>query len=105
MKKKERHLQWERENERRRVRREELEKELHRQVVLKKGRKLPPRVAGVDEEKAGGSLEREEDEGVEGGAALFAEIPPGSSLGERRQEKPACDQDQRGKGLFKGFKN
>ena len=43
MKKKERHLQWERENERRRVRKEELEKELHRQVVLKKGRKLPPK--------------------------------------------------------------
>ena len=34
--KKEVHLQWERENERRRVRKEELEKELHRQVVLKK---------------------------------------------------------------------
>ena len=62
-------------------------------------------VAGVDEEKAGGSLEREEDEGVEGGAGLVAEIPPGSSLGERRQEKPACDQDQRGKGLSKTFLN
>ena len=37
LKKKERHLQWERENERRRVRREELEKELHRQVSGKRG--------------------------------------------------------------------
>ena len=35
LKKKESHLQWERENERRRVRREELEKELHRQVKEK----------------------------------------------------------------------
>ena len=36
LKKKEIHLQWERENERRRVRREELEKELHRQVSGKR---------------------------------------------------------------------
>ena len=35
MKKKETHLQWERENERRRVRKEELEKELQRQVLSK----------------------------------------------------------------------
>ena len=37
MKMKEAHLQWERESERRRVRREELEKELQRQVVTKNG--------------------------------------------------------------------
>ena len=35
LKKKETHLQWERENERRRMRKEELEKELQRQVLSK----------------------------------------------------------------------
>ena len=39
MKKKESHLQWERENERRRVRKEELEKELQRQVLINMGEK------------------------------------------------------------------
>ena len=40
MKRKEAHLQWERESERRRVRREELEKELQRQVVTKNGENI-----------------------------------------------------------------
>ena len=39
LKKKESHLQWERENERRRMRKEELEKELQRQVLINMGEK------------------------------------------------------------------
>ena len=57
-------------------------------------------LAGVDEEEARGSFSREASKGDERGTGDVAEIASSGSLGERCKEKPTCDQNQRGKGLF-----
>ena len=57
-------------------------------------------LAGVDEEEARGSFAREASKGDERGTGDVAEIAPSGSLGERCKEKPTCDQNQRGEGLF-----